>query len=63
MLGSHEAQGPAMCAIDGCPQPATHTPWKVQVAPATYIWVRLCSFCGSAVSTTWNLHRPRTLAR
>jgi hypothetical protein len=63
MLGSHDAQGPAMCAVDTCPQPAGSAPWKVQVAPGVFIWVRLCHFCAETVSTTWNLYRPRTLAR
>lgn len=49
MLGSHEAQGPAMCAVDGCPQTASLVPYRVQLGPATFIWIRLCQWCIESV--------------
>jgi len=42
MLGSHDAGGPAICAVDDCPQLASLVPYKIQLGPATFIWLRLC---------------------
>ena len=57
MLGSHEAQGPAMCAVDGCPQPAEATAWRVHTGASRYIWVRLCRFCAVEIKTAWFMER------